>query len=100
VARLDAAQRQGDTSGAQEGLQQARTAFQRALAFAALPGAATNYPEWDPAKTHALLGQVFLFLGESAAARAQFEASLRLMPSGQIADTNRQFLSRIESGAR
>jgi tetratricopeptide (TPR) repeat protein len=47
-------------------------------------------------KSHNMLGQVLLNLGEPAAAREHFEASLRIQPTGAIADVARDFLRRLD----
>jgi cytochrome c-type biogenesis protein CcmH/NrfG len=46
-------------------------------------------------KSHALLGQVLLNLGERDAARSHLETALRIQPTGPIADVARQYLQRV-----
>lgn len=75
---------------------QAREAFERALQMGAVPGSEEAFFQWSAAKTHALLGQVLLSLGDRQAARRHFEAALGLEPDGPVADVTRQFLQRLD----
>ncbi len=75
----------------------ARTAFEQALRLGHLPNATgAGFPEWDEAKTHALLGQVLFSLGDRAGAREHLEAALRLQPSGPVADVTRRYMQRLQ----
>ena len=97
MARIERAQKQGKLELVDRDLARARDLFQQALDVGTAPGAEQAFIEWDAAKTHALLGQVLFFMGDRPAARAQFEASLRLRPAGPLADISRQFLQRLGS---
>ena len=87
---------QSDPAAVQRDLVKARDAFREALALGNRPGALGSYLEWDPAKTHALLGQVLFAMGDRAGARTHLEAALRLQPSGGIADICRQYLRQLD----
>lgn len=76
-------------------VQQAREAFERALAMGAVPGSEEAFFQWSPAKTHSLLGQVLFSLGDRQGARRHLEMALSLEPAGPVADLTRQFMQRI-----
>lgn len=96
MAHLEQEQRQGDQAAMKRDIVRARAAFEQALRLGSAPGAAQGFAQWEPSKTHALLGQVLFSLGDRAAAREHFEASLRLEPTGRIADVTRDYLRKID----
>jgi hypothetical protein len=73
----------------------AREAFEQALRLGDLPGAAQGFPQWDAAKTHALLGQVLFSMGEREAARQHLTTALRLQLTGRLAEVTRQYLDKL-----
>jgi hypothetical protein len=73
----------------------ARDAFQHALKIGQTPGADHAFFQWEPAKTHALLGQVLFSLGDRTGARRHLETSLQLEPQGPIADVTRQYMQKV-----
>lgn len=76
-------------------VKEARNAFQRALQLGNVPGADEAFFQWDPAKTHALLGQVLFSLGDRAGAQRHLEEALRLEPTGPVADMTRQYMQQV-----
>lgn len=94
MAKAEQAQRQGTTATVAGDVQQARTAFEAALTLKDVPGGQTFLQQWDPAKTHSLLGQVLFSLGDRVAAREHLETALRLQPTGPIADATRRYLQQ------
>jgi hypothetical protein len=84
MKRAEQAQARGDQPEVVRQVRAARDFFERALAA-------------DPNdyRNRVLLGQVLFSLGERDAARAHFEAALRIEPNGRIADTAREFLRRM-----
>lgn len=96
MAHLEEEQRQGDEAAIARDIVRARTAFENALQLGARGAGPAGFPQWEPAKTHALLGQVLFSLGDRTGARQHVEASLRLQPSGPIADLNRRYMRRLE----
>ncbi len=95
MARTEQAQSQGDQAAVERDIAAARNAFEQALRLASMPGAAETFQEWDGAKTHALLGQVLLALGDRAGAREHLEAALRIQPVGPAADITRRYLQHL-----
>jgi tetratricopeptide (TPR) repeat protein len=75
---------------------QAREAFENALKTGAAAGAEEAFFQWEPAKTHALLGQVLFSLGDRAGAREHLEMALQLEPAGPVADITRQYMQRLD----
>jgi tetratricopeptide (TPR) repeat protein len=97
MARAEQAQRQGDRAAVLREVTGAREAFEQALRLGNTPGMAPTFlQQWDPAKTHALLGQVLFSLGDRAGARDHLAAALRLEPAGPVADVTRQFLQKLQ----
>jgi tetratricopeptide (TPR) repeat protein len=84
MKRAEQAQARGDQREAVRQVRAARDFFERAL-------------EADPNdhRNHVLLGQVLFSLNQRTAAREHFETALRIEPNGRIADTAREFLSRM-----
>jgi tetratricopeptide (TPR) repeat protein len=76
-------------------VREARIAFERALQMAATPGTDEAYFQWEPAKTHALLGQVLFSLGDRAGAQRHLDEALRLAPTGPVADMTRQYMQKV-----
>lgn len=74
---------------------EARKAFEQALQIGTVPGADEAFFQWEPAKTHALLGQVLFSVGDRAGAERHLGEALRLAPSGPVADMTRQFMQRV-----
>lgn len=97
MAATEQAQRAGDQQAVVRNITQARAAFEQALRFENGPNASVYMTQWDPAKSHALLGQVLFSLGERDNARQHLETSLKLQPNGAVADTTRQYLQRFAS---
>ena len=95
MAKVEQEQRQGDTASVLNDVRQARSAFETALTLQDGPGGQTFLQEWDPAKTHALLGQVLNSLGDRAGAREHLQTALRLEPTGPIADVTRRYLEKV-----
>jgi len=96
MAKAQSDQRQGDTTAVANDVRQARTAFETALTLQAQAGSNRFLEQWDPAKTHALLGQVLISLNDRAGAREHFETALRLEPTGPVADVTRRQLEKIQ----
>ena len=96
MAHIEEEQRQGEQSAVQRDILRARDAFEEALRLGAAGAASTDFLQWDPAKTHALLGQVLFSLGERAAARQHLETALQLEPTGPTADLTRSYMRRLE----
>jgi tetratricopeptide (TPR) repeat protein len=88
-------QRQGDTATVLNDVRQARSALETALTFQDVPGGQIFLQDWNPAKTHALLGQILNSLGDRAGAREHLQTALRLEPTGPVADTTRRYLAQI-----
>ncbi len=95
MSRAEAAQRAGDSAAVGRDVRAARRAFEQALALEDAPGFAIVREQWDPAKTHALLGQVLIALGDRAAARDHLQQALRLQPVGPVADVTRRQLETL-----
>jgi tetratricopeptide (TPR) repeat protein len=96
MVHLEEEQRQGDQPAMRRDIVRARDAFEQALRLGNLPGAAQGFPQWDAAKTHALLGQVLFSMGQRQAAREHLETALHLEPTGPIAQVTRQYLRQLE----
>jgi len=73
----------------------ARDAFEQALQIGRVPGADEAFFQWDPAKTHALLGQVLFSVGDRVGARRHLEEAVRLEPTGPVADMTRQYMQKV-----
>jgi tetratricopeptide (TPR) repeat protein len=95
MAKGEHDQRQGDTTAVLAGVRQARNALETALTLEDPPGPQSFLADWDPAKTHALLGQVLNSLGDRGGARQHLQTALRLQPTGPVADVTRRYLERI-----
>jgi len=76
-------------------VREARIALERALQMAATPGTDEAFFQWEPAKTHALLGQVLFSLGDRDGAQRHLDEALRLAPTGPVADMTRQYLQKV-----
>jgi tetratricopeptide (TPR) repeat protein len=96
MTHLEEEQRQGDQPAMRRDIIRARDAFEQALRLGNLPGAAQGFPQWDAAKTHALLGQVLFSMGQRDAAREHFETALHLEPTGPVAEVTRQYLRKLQ----
>lgn len=92
------AQRRGKTTAVASHVANAREAFLAALQYETSEHFSTYRTLWDPAKTHALLGQVLFSLGEREAARQHLATALRLAPSGPVAQTTRQYWQQVFPG--
>jgi protein O-mannosyl-transferase len=88
-------QRQGDTAAVLSDVRQARDALETALTLDDVPGGQIFLQDWNPAKTHALLGQVLNSLGDRAGAREHLQTALRLDPTGPVADATRRYLEQV-----
>lgn len=86
MKRAEAAQARGDQAEVKRQVLAARAALDQAVSR-------------DPSdyKSHVLLGQVLLSLGQREAARGHLEESLRIQPAGTIADVARQYLRLVDS---
>ena len=96
MAHLEEEQRQGDQSAMRRDIVRAREAFEQALRLGSFSGAAQGFPQWDAAKTHALLGQVLFSIGQRDAAREHLATALRLQLTGRLAEVTRQYLQKLE----
>ncbi|MGD0949470.1 MAG: hypothetical protein ABSA52_18840 [Candidatus Binatia bacterium] len=96
MAHLEEEQRQGDQSAMRRDIARAREAFEQALRLGGFSGAAQGFPQWDAAKTHALLGQVLSSIGQRDAAREHLETALHLEPTGPVAEATRQYLRKLQ----
>jgi tetratricopeptide (TPR) repeat protein len=96
MMHLEEEQRQGDQAAMRRDIVRARDAFEQALRLGSLPGAAQGFPQWDAAKTHALLGQVLFSMGQRDAAREHLETALHLEPTGPVAEVTRQYLRKLQ----
>ncbi len=96
MAVVQEADQKGDRATVTREIARAKQAFENALALKTAPSSATFLTQWQPAKTYALLGQVLLSMGDAAGARHNFEESLRLEPSGPIAETTRGYLAQMQ----
>lgn len=95
MTATEQAQKRGDQTAVLRDIVRAREAFERALVFEHAPNNAVYLTQWEPAKSHALLGQVLFSLGERDKGREHLEMSLRLQPSGPVADTTRRYLKQF-----
>ena len=95
MAKVEQGQRQGETASLPDDVRRARAALETALTLQDQPGGQSFLQDWDPAKTHALLGQVLNSLGDRAGAREQLQIALRLQPTGPVADVTRRYLQTI-----
>jgi tetratricopeptide (TPR) repeat protein len=96
MKRIELENQRGDLAAVMRDLAQARTAFETAISMAAAPDAPDEFKEWNAAKSHALLGQILFSLHERDAARQHLETSLRLEPTGPVADATRQYMRRLQ----
>jgi len=82
MRRAEVAQAKGDQAEVLRQVMNARATLEKAL-------------DADPNdhKSHVLLGQVLLSLGNRVEARKHFEAALAIEPAGSIADVAREFLA-------
>jgi tetratricopeptide (TPR) repeat protein len=95
MRKAELADKAGDREATRRSVLAAREALETALALGERqPQAAGG---WDPGKTHVLLGQVLLSLGERQGARAHFEMGLRFEREGVVAETARRFLNQLDA---
>ena len=94
--KIEREQQAGDQAAVRRDIAAARAAFEHALQLGHGSAAAGVFPQWDEAKTHALLGQVLFSLGDRAGARQHLEAALRLQPTGAVADVTRRYLQKLQ----
>ena len=87
MRRAERAQERGDQAEVVRQVKAARRFLEQALAR-----------DPDDHKSHVLLGQVLLSLGDRAGARQHLETGLRLEPRGLVADTARQYLQQMNAG--
>jgi tetratricopeptide (TPR) repeat protein len=95
MAKAELAQRQGDSAAVLNDVRAARSALETALTVKDAPGGEIFLEQWDPAKTHALLGQVLNSLGDRDGAREHLQTALRLQPTGPVADVTRRYLEQV-----
>lgn len=95
MAKAEQDQRDGDTDAVLNDVRQARTAFEAALTFGDDRRGEILMEQWDAAKTHALLGQVLISLGDRVGAREHLQTALELQPTGPIADATRRQLAKL-----
>jgi hypothetical protein len=96
MKRIELADRRGDRAAVVRDMRETQKAFTTAIQLAGDPAGRLAFAEWNPAKSHALLGQVLFSLGDRAGAREHLEMSLRLEPAGPSADATRQYLKRLQ----
>lgn len=97
MARVEQEQRQGKQAAVARDLTTAREAFEQALQVGSAPDAPPAFrQQWDPAKTHALLGQVLFSMGDRAGAREHLETSLQLESNGPVANATRQYMRKFQ----
>jgi tetratricopeptide (TPR) repeat protein len=92
MAQAQQAQSRRDGRAVEDSVVRARAALETALELGKSASEGVYLEQWDPAKTHVLLGQVLNALGERSAARNQFQAALALQPSESVANVARQQL--------
>ena len=95
----EAAQQAGQGAAVVRYVLQAKQAFERALTYERDPRASRYRELWNPAKTHALLGQVLFSLNDRAGAQRHLETALALEPEGPTAATVRAYLQRVLNAA-
>ncbi len=96
MAHLEVEQQQRDQPAMVRDIARARAAFEDALRLGSLGAAAAQgFPQWEPAKTHALLGQVLFSMGDRSGAREHLETALRLDPTGPTAEITRQYMRKL-----
>lgn len=96
MLKVQQEQQQGDSQAVLRDITRARDAFEQALKLGTAPGAPLAFQQdWDPAKTHALLGQVLFSMGDRAGARQHLEEALRLQPTGPVADLTREYMQNL-----
>lgn len=98
MAAAEFAERTGKATAVASHVLNARSALAAALNFGDSEHASTYRTLWDPAKTHALLGQVLFSLGERHAARQHLQTALQLAPTGPVAGTTRQYWRQVFPG--
>jgi tetratricopeptide (TPR) repeat protein len=95
MSKIQKEQSAGDEAAIRRDIVRAHDAFESALNYEGKPEAAAFLQQWSPAKSHSLLGQVMLSMGDPTGARQHLEAALQLEPTGPIADVTRQYMSRL-----
>jgi Flp pilus assembly protein TadD len=96
MSKIEREQQAGDQAALLRDMAQARAAFAHALQLGQRAAATSAFPQWDEAKTHALLGQVLFSLGDRAGAREHLETALRLEPRGTVADVTRRYMQKLQ----
>lgn len=97
MAHLELEQQQGDQPAMVRDIARARTAFEDALRLGDLGATSSQgFPQWDAAKTHALLGQVLFSIGDRSGARDHLETALRLEPTGPTAEITRRYMQKLQ----
>ncbi len=96
MRKAELADQAGDRGATAQSVAAARHALETALALGERQ--AGDVRGWEPGKTHILLGQVLLSLGDRQGARAQFEMGLQFEPEGAVAETARRFLRQLGAG--
>jgi len=99
MRKAERAQAANDQATVQSSVVAARAAFERALALGSMPNPPSAFMQWQPAKTHVLLGQVLVALNERELARQHLELVLQLEPTGLTADTARKYLAMVSPPA-
>ena len=93
MRKAEKAQASQDQRTVTASITEARQAFERALVLGSMPNAPSAFNQWQPAKTHLLLGQVLVALGQRDLARQHLQLVLQLEATGLTADTARKFLA-------
>ncbi len=96
MSKIEREQQAGDQAALLRDMAQARAALEHALQLGRHAAATSAFPQWDEAKTHALLGQVLFSLGDRAGAHEHLETALRLEPRGPVADVTRRYMQKLQ----
>lgn len=96
MRKAERAQASQDARAINAAVAAAREAFEHAITLGSMPNAPSAFNQWQPAKTHLLLGQVLVAQGERDLARQHLELVLQLEPTGLTADTAKKYLTMVD----